>query len=135
MVAISGGADSVSLLLAVDELRKKNKLELRILAAHFNHNLRGAESEADEKFVKHLTAGRGIELVVGQGHLSEEGNLEQNARNARYEFLHKTAENLNAFAVMTGHTLNDQAETFLMNLMEAADSRAKRDENHKTSNK
>ncbi|CAN5374202.1 hypothetical protein BH10ACI3_BH10ACI3_02930 [soil metagenome] len=117
VIAVSGGADSVSLLLAVDELKKQNKLDLRIVAAHFNHNLRGAESDADQEFVKHLTAERGIELAVGHGQIDENGNLEQNARNARYEFLHGTAANLHAFAVLTGHTVNDQAETFLMNLI------------------
>jgi tRNA(Ile)-lysidine synthase len=49
--------------------------------------------------------------------LSHEGNLEQNARIARYGFLTQTAENLHAQGILTAHTLNDQAETFLMNLI------------------
>ena len=117
VVAVSGGADSVSLLLAMNELAKRKKLGHRIVAAHFNHNLRGAESDGDEEYVRHLMTKLGIELAVGHGHISSDGNLEQNARDARYDFLTRTVENLGAFAVATGHTVNDQAETFLMNLI------------------
>ncbi len=118
VVAVSGGADSVGLLLALHELKKLGKLNLRFVAAHFNHHLRGDESDADELFVKSLAEQFDFELALGSGEiLSETGNLEQNARDARYEFLYETAENLDAFAVLTAHTLNDQAETFLSNLI------------------
>ncbi len=117
VVAVSGGADSVSLLLGLHDLVKRKKLGHRVVAAHFNHRLRGAESEADEEYVRHLTTRLGVELAVGHANDLTGGNLEQNARNARYEFLARTAENLGAFAVATGHTINDQAETFLMNLI------------------
>lgn len=117
VVAVSGGADSVSLLMAMHEMRQREKHDLRLVAAHFNHKLRGAESDADEDYVRHLTSERGIELAVGHGNIDAAGNLEQNARHARYAFLTKTAENIHAFGVLTGHTINDQAETFLMNLI------------------
>lgn len=119
VVGVSGGADSVSLLLAIHELTKLGKLDLRIIAAHFNHGLRQGDSDADEEFVRALTSERVIEFAVGRTHerLDSSGNLEQNARNARYAFLRKTAANLNADAVLTGHTVNDQAETFLINLI------------------
>ncbi|MFN2501914.1 MAG: tRNA lysidine(34) synthetase TilS [Pyrinomonadaceae bacterium] len=117
VVGVSGGADSVSLLLAMHELQQKGKLDLRIVAAHFNHRLRGGESDGDEEFVRHLTQERKIELAVGHAGPSNDGNIEQNARTARYDFLRKTADNVNAFAILTGHTINDQAETFLMNLI------------------
>lgn len=117
VIAVSGGADSVSLLLAMHEMQQRNKHDLRLVAAHFNHNLRGAESDADEEYVRNLTSERGIELAVGHGNIETSGNLEQNARHARYAFLTRTAENLHAFGVLTGHTVNDQAETFLMNLI------------------
>ncbi len=117
IVAVSGGADSSSLLLALDDLRKRDKLKLRLVAAHFNHKLRGHESDADEEFIKHLTAERGFELAIGHGPIPAEGNLEQNARDARYDFLTRTAENLKAYGVVTAHTMNDQAETFLLNLI------------------
>jgi tRNA(Ile)-lysidine synthase len=118
VAAVSGGADSVSLLLALHELRKRKKLNSRFVVAHFNHNLRGEDSGEDEQFVKSLAGRFNFELVLGQGQiLGEAGNLEQNARESRYKFLAATAANLNAYAVLTAHTLNDQAETFLFNLL------------------
>ena len=117
IVAVSGGADSISLLAALHDLKERKKLGLRFVVAHFNHNLRGPESDADESFVKQLTAKLGFELAVGHGNIPKEGNLEQNARNARYAFLKETAENVKACGVLTAHTMNDQAETFLMNLI------------------
>jgi tRNA(Ile)-lysidine synthase len=117
IVAVSGGADSLSLLLAMHELRQREKLAVRLVAAHFNHGIRDGESDADEEFVRKLAIERKIELAVGHGKVSREGNLEQNARLARYEFLKTTAQNLKAHCVLTGHTINDQAETFLLNLI------------------
>lgn len=117
VVAVSGGADSVSLLLALQDLKERGKLNLRIVAAHFNHRLRGSESDADEQFVRQLTTKLRVELAVGAADISTDGNLEQNARLARYDFLCRTADNVDAFGVATGHTINDQAETFLMNLV------------------
>ncbi len=121
-MAISGGADSVSLALALNELRNRKKLNLRFVLAHFNHNLRGEESVEDEKFVKELAGKLEFELAVGIQHSeskieNQKGNLEQNSRLARYEFLTETAENLDADGILTAHTLNDQAETFLLNLI------------------
>lgn len=117
VIAVSGGADSVSLLLAIHDLTQRKKLAHRIVAAHFDHGLRGAESDADATFVRELTTKLGIELVLKHGKVAAKGNLEQNARDARYAFLTETAKNLGAFAVLTGHTVNDQAETFLLNLI------------------
>lgn len=117
MTAVSGGADSMSLLLALEELRTRKKLDLRFVAAHFNHKLRGRESDADEEFVKQTAAERKFELAVGHGPIEQDGNLEQNARKARYAFLSETAANVRADYVLTAHTLNDQAETFLLNLI------------------
>ena len=117
IVAVSGGADSLSLLLALDDLRTRKKLNLRLVAAHFNHKLRSQESDADEEFVKHLAAEKGFELALGHGPIYAKGNLEQNARDARYGFLVQTADNLKAYGVLTAHTMNDQAETFLLNLI------------------
>lgn len=117
VAAVSGGADSVALLLALDDLHKRKKLKNRFVIAHFNHNLRAAESEADAEFVKSLCVKFGFELVLKTGSVARTGNLEQNARVARYEFLRETARTLRADAVLTAHTVNDQAETFLINLI------------------
>ena len=117
VVAVSGGADSISLILALSELKKREKLNHRFIVAHFNHMLRAGASDEDEDFVRLLAVEHGLELTVSREHILQKGNLEQNARNARYDFLAKTAESAKAFAILTGHTVNDQAETFLMNLI------------------
>ena len=118
VAAVSGGADSVALLLALDALRKQKKLKNRFVVAHFNHDLRGKESENDGEFVKVLASRCEVEFVCKTAAgKSPKGNLEQNARNARYEFLRQTAQTLKAYGVLTAHTLNDQAETFLLNLV------------------
>ena len=111
VVGVSGGPDSLCLMSVL------RKAGFRVIVAHFNHKLRGRESEADEEFVKHLATERHFELAIGHGDIPKEGNLEQNARNARYEFLLSTAQNLKASHVLTAHTMNDQAETFLLNLI------------------
>ena len=116
VVAVSGGADSVGLLLGIDELRKRKKLDLRIVAAHFDHRLRG-DSRSDFEFVRELAKTHKFELAHGEWHRPPGGNLEQSARDARYSFLLKTAQSLGAAFVLTAHTMNDQAETVLMNLI------------------
>ncbi len=118
VAAVSGGADSVGLMIALRELKKLKKLNLRFVVAHFNHKLRGEDSDADERFVVNLAGEFGFELALGNGEIPREtGNIEQNAREERYKFLIETAKNLNAYAILTAHTLNDQAETFLLNLI------------------
>ncbi len=84
---------------------------------HFNHKLRRKESDADQKFVEDISRQLGIECIVGTGVVARRGNLEQNARDARYKFLAESTERNGAMYVLTGHTINDQAETFLLNLI------------------
>lgn len=117
VVAVSGGADSVSLLLVLSELARRRKITNELIVAHFDHGLRGKESRADAEFVRELAGSLGYEFELGRGRVAKKGNLEQNARLARYAFLAKTAERHKAFAVLTAHTVNDQAETFLLNLI------------------
>ncbi len=117
VIAVSGGADSISLLAAADELRNAGKLGLRIVAAHFNHRLRGEESDADEAYVRELCIKRNIEFAVDHARSKLTSNIEQAARLERYEFLQKTAKAVKATQVLTAHTVNDQAETFLLNLI------------------
>ncbi|MGB7070145.1 MAG: tRNA lysidine(34) synthetase TilS [Pyrinomonadaceae bacterium] len=116
VAAVSGGADSVSLLLALHDLTERKKLKLRIVAAHFDHRLR-PNSGSDVEFVRSLANKLTIELSLGNGDIPKIGNIEQNAREARYTFLRQTAESVGAFGVLTAHTVNDQTETFLMNLL------------------
>ncbi len=87
------------------------------MIAHFDHGIRGAESSEDADYVKHLAGKLSYELVLGKGNVTQKGNLEQNARDARYAFLAETAAKLRAFGILTAHTMNDQAETLLLNLI------------------
>ncbi len=122
LVALSGGPDSVALLLVFNQLREIYPLQL--LVAHVNHRLRGKEADEDEQFVRHLCHRFGLELGVKQLNTREEAkkrgaNLEEFARLTRYGFLFELAQRQNS-VVATGHTLNDQAETFLMRLVRGA---------------
>lgn len=123
LCAISGGADSVYLLCRLCELRES--LGLRVWAAHYNHCLRGAESDRDEDFVRALCAGLGVEAYFGRGDVAafarENGlGTEDAARRLRYEFLEQTADALGADAIATAHTADDNAETMLLNLARGA---------------
>jgi tRNA(Ile)-lysidine synthase len=127
VVAVSGGADSTALLLALEELKRTGLLGVELTAAHLNHGLRGAGAEEDARFVESLARARGFEFVSGRadvGRLAGDSsdNLEQAARRARYEFLAGAARRAGASAVLTGHTLDDQAETVLLRLLRGSGS-------------
>ncbi|MEJ7578479.1 MAG: tRNA lysidine(34) synthetase TilS [Pyrinomonadaceae bacterium] len=120
VVATSGGADSMALLHGIAELVEANLLVVGITVAHLDHGLRGAQGEEDARWVAAQSAALGCVTEIGSADVrrAREGdNLEQAARGARYEFLRTAAENHNALCVLTGHTMNDQAETLLMRLM------------------
>lgn len=117
IVAVSGGADSTALLIAIVELSSRKKISQKIIAAHLDHGLRGKESDADVAATRKLAEKLGVESVVEKAKLQKTGNLEQNARFARYEFLERIASRYKSRIVVTGHTMNDQAETLLMNLV------------------
>ncbi len=109
--AVSGGADSVAMLFALYLLREK--LEIDLSAAHFNHHLRGAESDRDESFVREFCDRYGIPLAVAGGEVvSGKKGLEAAARDARYAFL-----NTLPGKIATAHTADDNAETVLMHLV------------------
>jgi tRNA(Ile)-lysidine synthase len=116
VVAVSGGADSVALLRAAAALKSGG--EGRLVAAHFNHALRGAESDRDAAFVEELCERLSVacEMGIAPPHRTEvpsEARSEAAARQRRYRFLARTAERLGARLVATGHTADDQAETIL----------------------
>ena len=122
LVAVSGGADSVALLLALDELVKSGKLKLTVVVAHLDHKLRGPASKSDALWVAKLANQFRHEITVSSIDVrkrtaSTGDNLEQAARRIRYEFLAKTAKRRRAKIVLTAHTMDDQAETILLNLM------------------
>ena len=85
LVGFSGGADSTSLLLALSNIIKKNKLNIKIIAIHLNHNQRGIESDNDEKFCFELCKKLNIDFYSHK--LSSNKKLsELDARNERYNF-------------------------------------------------
>jgi tRNA(Ile)-lysidine synthase len=127
VVAVSGGADSTALLLALEELKRAGLLEVELTAAHLNHGLRGESAEGDARFAESLAREHGFEFFSARADVgrraSESGdNLEQAARRARYEFLSEAARRAGASAVLTGHTLDDQAETILLRLLRGSGS-------------
>ncbi len=119
IIAVSGGADSVSLTFGLRDLVERKKLESKFVIAHFNHKLRGVESDADAEFVRELAFETGFEVVseCARTKIKKGENIEQWARIERYKFLSKTAENKDSNIILTAHTINDQAETFLFNLI------------------
>lgn len=122
VVAVSGGADSVGLLLAVDELLKSERLALGVTVAHLDHELRGEAGREDARWVEALADSLKFEVAVGHVAVKERAvqtgdNLEQAARRARYEFLAEVADGCGARVVLTGHTMDDQAETVLLRLL------------------
>lgn len=112
--AVSGGADSVALLFNLYLL--KDTLGIRLEAAHFNHRLRGQESDADEAFVRELCGRYDIPLHVGAGEVRPgKKGLEAAARDARYGYLMSLEGK-----IATAHTADDNAETVLMRLIRGA---------------
>src|SRR6266567_4382645 len=119
-VAVSGGADSVALLLLLLELREKLGIVLSVV--HFNHQLRGKASDVDEKFVAKLAAKHGLEfhsasVYVAKKAKSERANLEDAARRARYDYFRSLAESGTCTRIAVAHTADDQAETVLAHIL------------------
>jgi tRNA(Ile)-lysidine synthase len=119
-VAVSGGADSVALLLSMLELRERIGIELSVV--HLNHKLRGRASDKDEEFVTKLAAKHRLSLHVER--MDVEGtarraksNLEDTARRARYEFFSRLVERGYVDKVAVAHTADDQAETVLAHIL------------------
>lgn len=109
--AVSGGADSIALLMGLYLLR--DKLGISLEAAHFNHCLRGAESDGDERFVCDFCSGLEIPVHVGREQVvSGKKGLEAAARDARYRYLTSLGGK-----VATAHTADDNAETVLLHLL------------------
>ena len=112
-IAVSGGADSVYLLhWAVDQ-------GIAVAVLHVNHRLRGAESDADEDFVRNLASEFGLPFHVSRQEPSP-GNTEQEARRTRYRFFEEQLAAGVCDLVATGHTLDDQAETVLYRFVRGA---------------
>jgi tRNA(Ile)-lysidine synthase len=126
-VAVSGGPDSVALVFLLREVAPDLGFTLAGLV-HVNHLLRGAESDADEAFVRALADRLALPCVDGRADVAARArdarqSIEAAARGARYEIFERAARELNATRVATGHTLDDQAETVLLRLLRGAGNR------------
>ena len=116
LIALSGGADSVALLVALQ------KLGYECEAMHCNFHLRGEESMRDEEFVRTLCEKRGVKLIVAdfdtEKYAAEKGiSIEMAARELRYEAFEKHRKEIGAKSIAVAHHRDDSAETMLLNLI------------------
>jgi tRNA(Ile)-lysidine synthase len=124
--AVSGGADSVALLLALREANaEKASLGVVLSAVHVHHGLRGGDADADEAFVRALCARVGVALTVERVDVAarqaaEREGVEEAARALRYAAFWRLMEAGKVDVVATAHTLDDQAETVVMKLLRGA---------------
>jgi tRNA(Ile)-lysidine synthase len=119
-IAVSGGADSVALLRMLEALR--GTLGITLLVAHFDHMLRGSESDADADFVAALAGASSLEFVstredVRAAAAQNGWNIEDAARRLRYAFFNRILSEQRACCIAVAHTANDQAETVLGHVM------------------
>lgn len=126
LCALSGGRDSVYLLHKLLEWAKERNL--KISAAHFNHCLRGEESERDAQFVMDLCENIEVPLYVDRGDVQRYAQdnrmgAEEAARTMRYAFLNRVADHISADYIATAHHADDLAETMLFHLARGAGSK------------
>ena len=129
VVAVSGGPDSLALLYALHRLR--DELGLALHVAHLDHRLRGQDSAADAEFVAQTCAKLGIDYTVEDVDVpafrrEHRMSQEEAAREVRYRFLVRVAEQVGADTVALGHTSDDQVETVLMNVIRGSGLRGLR---------
>ena len=120
VVGVSGGADSVCLLHVLAKWRKGLGMKLHV--AHLNHQLRGAESEADAEYVSNLAGSLGIPITIDSQDVAayrteRNCSIEEAARELRYAFLARVAKWVGANRIAIGHTRDDQVETVLMHIL------------------
>ena len=120
LVCVSGGADSMCLLEVMRHISYSRRFD--IVAAHYNHSLRGEESDRDETFVMNVCEEHGIPFYSDRGDVlgiaKKQGQgIEETARDMRYSFFHELAEKIFAIRIATAHTINDNTETMLLNLV------------------
>lgn len=126
LVALSGGADSVCLLHCLAS--NAEKLGISVCAAHYNHRLRGGESERDAAFALRICKELKIPFLCGSGVVAKEAeklrmSTEECARKMRYEFLEDAAKILECNKIATAHNADDNAETILLNLTRGSGAR------------
>lgn len=125
-VAVSGGPDSMLLFDFMKRFAREAGLKLAVV--HFNHHLRGAESDEDERFVREHAETAGVEFLGGEAHVArvaraKRKNLEATARELRYRFFSSLVHRGRLDKVATAHTASDQAETVLLRLLRGTGAR------------
>ena len=125
-IAVSGGADSVALTRLLLEVRERLGFVLSIV--HFEHKLRGMESDVDSRFVAKLAKENGLELFRSSNKTTAYAKknklgIEAAARELRYTFFHQLVHQKKLDRIATAHTLDDQAETVLLRLFRGAGTR------------
>jgi tRNA(Ile)-lysidine synthase len=123
LACVSGGADSMCLLEALRHISYERGFEVSV--AHYNHGLRGGESDRDEAFVRDYCAACGVQVYSGDGDVrayakNHSLSIEVAARDVRYRFFYDMAETLDAKRIATAHTADDNAETIVLNLARGA---------------
>ena len=123
LCALSGGSDSMCLLHLLSAMAEEGGFTL--CAAHYNHHLRGAESDEDAAFVARWCEEYHIPCTLGEGDVAAEAakrnqGLEETARQLRYAFLTETAEALGCSRIATAHNADDNLETLLLHLTRGA---------------
>ena len=123
LACVSGGADSMCLLDALLEIEPSRGFDVSV--AHFNHMLRDDEALRDEEFVREYCAGRGVGFYSGSGDVrayavENKLGIEEAAREMRYSYFCEAAAKAGATQIATAHTMDDNAETIIMNLARGA---------------
>ena len=123
LVAVSGGADSLVLLYVLNSLAQKNRWQISV--AHFNHQLRGRASDADEKLVQQTAKKLSFPFYVGRADVKKfaaQGKIsvEMAARKLRHEFLARVAREQKTSVVALAHHADDQVELFFLRLLRGA---------------
>ena len=129
LAAVSGGVDSMAMLHALCDLARERD-HMHVVAAHFDHGLRPG-SCLDRDFVQRAADRLGARFEAGQGDVINHAHrtrqsLEAAAREMRYSFLERTADQVNADVIVTAHTRDDQIETVLMRILRGAGARGHR---------
>jgi tRNA(Ile)-lysidine synthase len=119
LAAVSGGIDSMALLHLT--LHLPERIRPRVVVAHYNHRLRGKESDQDARFVEALCREWNVPFCSEEAPpWKEKSNLQARARELRYAFLKKTALESGIRKIVTAHQADDQAETFLIRWIQGA---------------
>jgi len=123
LICASGGADSMCLLEVMRHISYESGFTIAV--AHYNHMLRGEESDRDEAFVMEVCGEHGIPFYLGRGDVAGYAkrnglSTEEAARDMRYNFFYDTAEKIGVKRIATAHTMDDNAETIVLNLARGA---------------